>query len=178
MKTYQLVDNNDTPRWGIGGKSALHAVKDMYHRSSHIFIEMFGGKFILQKKAALTENGGLWSSAVSGHVESGESYINAAIREAEEELGLIVPGHELDKILTLSPTHYEETNREFVTLFAYLLDPGKEHIYINEEELDGIAIVPLRDLETDIKNNKDRYSPVFVLLFDLFILIKRGNSDG
>ena len=89
-----------------------------------------------------------------------------------------MPGRELDKVLTISPIHYEETNREFVTLFTYLLDPSEEHIHINEEELDGIAIVPLIDLETDIKNNKDRYSPVFVLLFDLFILIKRGNLDG
>ena len=178
MKIYQLVDENDKPQWGIGGKSALHAVRDAYHRSSHVFIEVFGGRFILQKKAVLTENGGLWSSAVSGHVESGESYRDTAIRETEEELGLTVPGHELDEVMTISPHQYSQTDREFVTLFTYLLDPDKEHIYINEEELDGVAIVPRKDLVEDIKNNKDRYSPVFVLLFDLFISLKRGNLHG
>jgi len=31
---------------------------------------------------------GLWDSACSGHVEPGESYLTAAVRELEEELGI------------------------------------------------------------------------------------------
>jgi isopentenyldiphosphate isomerase len=178
MKNYQLVDKNDKPQWGISGKAALHSLETMYHRSSHVFIEIFGGKFILQKKAALTENDGLWSSAVSGHVELGESYRDTAIREAKEELGLTIPEGELDSVFAISPIHYKETNREFVTLFTYLLDPSKERIYMNEEELDGVAIMPRKNLEKDIKNNNDRYSPVFVILFDIFTSLKRGNLHG
>ncbi len=31
---------------------------------------------------------GLWDSACSGHVQPGESYLDAAVRELEEELGI------------------------------------------------------------------------------------------
>ncbi len=31
---------------------------------------------------------GLWDSACSGHVQPGESYVDAAVRELEEELGI------------------------------------------------------------------------------------------
>jgi len=173
VKVYQVVDENNIPQYGLKGKHALHTLGNkLYHRSSHVFIEIFGGKFILQKKAECTENGGLWSSSVSGHGETGESERETAVRETEEELGLGVYGHELYKALTIDPRYHYETNREFVTLFTYLLDPSKEHITLNRNELDGVAIVPLSDLKKDIKNNSDRYSPVFVILFDLFLSLK------
>ena len=34
------------------------------------------------------ESPGLWASSVSGHVDAGESYDEACIREIEEEVGL------------------------------------------------------------------------------------------
>jgi 8-oxo-dGTP pyrophosphatase MutT (NUDIX family) len=178
MKLYQVVNANDSPQYSIRGKKSLHNITHLYHRSSHIFIEVFGGKFIIQKKAEGTENAGLWSSAVSGHVESSESYGAAALREAKEELGLTLSRGDLERVLKIDPQHHKETNREFVTLWTYLLDPSTEIININRKELDGIAIMPLPVLEKDIKNNRDRYSPVFVLLFDLFLSQKRSSLDG
>jgi len=171
MKIYQVVDRNDKPQYGVKGKNLLHSMENMYHRSSHIIIEVFGGKILLQKKAPNTENGGLWSSAVSGHVEVGETYKEAALREAKEELGIEIDESSMNRIGTFDPIYNPQTNKEFVTLFSYLLDPRKERITINKKELDGIAIMPRKYLEEDIKRYRDRYSPVFVLLFDLFISI-------
>ena len=180
MKTYPVVDKDDNRQYTIKGKDNLHAIKNIYHRSSHIFIEVFGGKLLLQKKAASTENGGLWSSAVSGHVELDDTYVEkgsyrkAAVREAKEELGLSIDPKELDRILKLSPVDNKDTAGEFVTLFYYLMDPNRESIVINRDELDGIVIMPLKEVENEIKINRSKYSPVFALLFDLFMSLKGG----
>ena len=99
MKLYQVVNANDVFMYNVRGKRTLHSLKSGYHRCSHLFIEVFGGRFIIQKKAKSTENGGLWSSSVSGHLEAGESYETAIVREAREELGLDIEVPELEKIL-------------------------------------------------------------------------------
>lgn len=120
---YPVVNEKNEIIYHIVGKDSLHNKEKGYlrHRSIHLFVEVYGGKMIIQKKAAHTENGGLWSSAVSGHVETHDNnYENAAIREAEEELGLKVMLGDLLEIGTLPAS--EETGWEFVKLFTYLMD--------------------------------------------------------
>jgi 8-oxo-dGTP pyrophosphatase MutT (NUDIX family) len=44
------------------------------------------GELLLQKRPADKENGGRWDKSVGGHVDAGESFDQAAVREAGEEL--------------------------------------------------------------------------------------------
>ena len=116
---FPIVNGNDEVIFFTNNKEELHKLKQK-HRAVHVFIETFGGGFIIQKKAEGTENAGKWSSAVSGHVRIGESYSQAAIREIEEEVGLKVSPLELDYVgrITACP----ETGYEFISLFSYLAD--------------------------------------------------------
>jgi 8-oxo-dGTP pyrophosphatase MutT (NUDIX family) len=44
------------------------------------------GRVLLQKRRADKDNGGLWDKSVGGHVDAGEDFDHAAVREAGEEL--------------------------------------------------------------------------------------------
>lgn len=44
------------------------------------------GQILLQRRRADKENGGLWDKSVGGHVQAGESFDEALVREANEEL--------------------------------------------------------------------------------------------
>jgi 8-oxo-dGTP pyrophosphatase MutT (NUDIX family) len=44
------------------------------------------GKVLLQRRRADKENGGLWDKSVGGHVQAGETFDQALLREANEEL--------------------------------------------------------------------------------------------
>jgi isopentenyldiphosphate isomerase len=44
------------------------------------------GRILLQRRREDKENGGLWDKSVGGHVQAGESFDAALIREANEEL--------------------------------------------------------------------------------------------
>lgn len=44
------------------------------------------GRILLQRRQDDKENGGLWDKSVGGHVQAGESFDQALIREANEEL--------------------------------------------------------------------------------------------
>lgn len=168
-EVFSVVSQNDVVLYSVCGKEALHASK-LLHRSVHLFIEGFGGTFVMQKKAAGTENADKWSSAVSGHVRHLESYERAIVREAKEELGLDIIENELLYILKAFPC--KETSNEFVVLYTYLIDKEKEQIEINNEEVDEVMILPLKDLIIDIDKNIGDYSPAFVELFNAWLKVE------
>lgn len=180
IESYPVVDENDKVMYPVYSKEALHNDK-LRHRSVHIFIETFGRGFVLQLKGEKSENAGKWSSAVSGHVEYGEDYKEAAIREAKEELGLKIEEEELDRILKIDAC--EETNNEFVVLFTYLMNKDVESIKLNQEEVDKALIVPLADVIRDANKNASDYSPAFIKLLDEWMnheLLKntKGGQSG
>ena len=170
-ESFSLVNKDDKHVLTVVGKDALHATPG-YHRSVHVFVEVFGGKFLLQKKSKGTENGGKWSSAISGHVRYTEDYIDAAIREADEELGLVIRATELHKVTKMPPS--ASNGYEFSTLFTYLMDPKTEKLTLDPTEVDEIAINRLMDVVNDVEKHRDEYSPAFVALFNIFLALERG----
>ncbi len=166
---FNVVSDRDTPLYTVEGKDKLHSL-DALHRGIHVLVEVFGGRFLIQKKAAHTENGGKWSSAVSGHVRSTETYEKAAIREAKEELGIDISESELHFIARSRAC--KETGNELIRVFTYLLDPDNEDLTISDE-IDEIIICSREDLIKDVKKNSDRYSPAFIYVFNIFLTLEQ-----
>jgi isopentenyl-diphosphate delta-isomerase len=77
----------------------------------------YGRKVFLQKRSMLKDTApGKWDSSCSGHLDSGEDYAHAAVRELNEEIGLVVSGPEvLTEVLRLSAT--ADTGWEFVRVY-------------------------------------------------------------
>jgi len=169
---FDVVNATDLKMYSVYGKDNLHNQPiGCYHRAVHVFVEVVRGRFLIQLKAPGTENENKWSSSVSGHVRSGESYEEAAIREAKEELGLEIMADELEKIAKIHPT--PETDGEFVVVFTYLMDDATEILKIDKSEVKGVVISKLGDIIKDIEQNRDKYSPVFVMLFNMFLELYR-----
>jgi 16S rRNA (adenine1518-N6/adenine1519-N6)-dimethyltransferase len=145
------------------------------HRAVHVFIETYGGGFILQKKGPKSENANMWSSAASGHVEGYETYEEAAIREVKEELGLVVDESEFERVCKVYPC--EETANEFVVLFSYLMDMDKESIDPNPEEIAGVRRLPLKELLLSVDSHRDTYSPAFVMLLNMYLELHGMKGD-
>jgi len=166
IEAFPVVDENDRVKFAVYSKEALHS-NNYKHRSVHLFIETFGGGFVLQLKGKNSENAGKWSSAVSGHVNYGEDYEEAVIRETKEELGLEMDKKDLTRILKIDAC--KETNNEFVVLFTYLMDINVESIKPDPYEIESVIITPLKDVIKDTNKNLDNYSPAFIRLFDEWI---------
>lgn len=60
-----------------------------------------GNKVLLQRRQGTGFLDGYWSNAAAGHVEAGESSLDAAIREAHEELGLVLHPEQLVPLTTM-----------------------------------------------------------------------------
>lgn len=165
---FAVVDIRDELLYFVIGKKALHNLgPEQYHRASHLFIEVTGGRFIIQLKAEGTENAGKWSSAVSGHVAANETYDEAVIREAKEELGLTIEAAELEKVAIIYPN--DDTGQEFISLYTYLMDDKTECIKLNSDEIKEVRILKLDDVIKDVDSNPDTYSPAFKIALDVFL---------
>lgn len=87
----------------------------LLHRAVHVLVFNSRGEVFLQKRSmAKDRQPGLWDSSTSGHVDSGEDYDHAAVREMGEEIGLKVAAapKRLFKI-----TACPETDQEFVWVY-------------------------------------------------------------
>jgi isopentenyl-diphosphate delta-isomerase len=83
-----IVDDNDR----VIRSAPRRLVLDEYHIHRAVIFFVFdreGSVFVNQRSASKEIYPGYWSIAFGGHVLSGESYDAAAIREVQEETGLL-----------------------------------------------------------------------------------------
>jgi isopentenyldiphosphate isomerase len=70
-------------------RSHVHGNPSLIHRSVHVLVVSRDGRLLLQKRSMRKDvQPGRWDTSVGGHVGFGQSYEEAARREAEEELGM------------------------------------------------------------------------------------------
>lgn len=108
---FPVVDKNDRVL-GAAWRSKVHG-NNLRHRAVHILILNAAGEVYLQKRSRWKDRHPLlWDSSAAGHVNAGEKYDAAAIRELEEELGISA---ELQKLKKLPAS--ERTGQEFIWLY-------------------------------------------------------------
>ena len=108
---FDLVDEQNVVI-GRERRAVVHA-EGMRHRAVHVFALNKRGDLFVQKRSILKDAcPGLWDSSAAGHLDLGESYADCAVRELEEELGVVA---EVEKLAEISAS--EETGWEFVELF-------------------------------------------------------------
>ena len=73
---------------GKATRGDIHA-KQLWHRAVHILVFDASSNIYVQKRSLSKDcSPGLWDTSAAGHVDSAETYLNAAQRELNEELSL------------------------------------------------------------------------------------------
>lgn len=85
---FEIVDDDDRVI-GRAPRRRCHGDPSLVHRVAHVLVFSSDGRLLLQKRAASKDiQPGRWDTSVGGHLDIGESYLQAAYREMAEELGL------------------------------------------------------------------------------------------
>lgn len=85
---------------GQGTRREIHE-GSLRHRAVHMFLVNKHGAVLLQKRSLWKDRQpGKWDSSGSRHLDAGESYEEAAVRELKEELGCPAAGCRKSRILT------------------------------------------------------------------------------
>ncbi|TKB23993.1 NUDIX domain-containing protein [Desulfopila sp. IMCC35006] len=85
---FDIVDEHDKVT-GQASRQEVHNDPSLIHRVVHVLVFNPAGELFLQKRSPFKDvHPGKWDTSVGGHVEAGESYEHAALREMKEELGI------------------------------------------------------------------------------------------
>lgn len=109
MEIIDIVDANDK----VVGSATKDEVRQKGLLSRVSFVILLNAKnelFLQQRKATKTTYPLYWSGSAAGHLRTGESYLEAALREVEEELGVKTSLQEIGKFTS-------EVDKEIVTVF-------------------------------------------------------------
>jgi isopentenyl-diphosphate delta-isomerase type 1 len=85
---FDIVDEQDRVI-GQAPRSRCHGDPSLIHRVAHVLVFNPVGGLLLQKRSMRKDiQPGRWDTSVGGHLDPGESYLEAARREMKEELGV------------------------------------------------------------------------------------------
>ena len=111
-------------------RSEVHA-RNLLHRSVHALVFDSKNRLFLQLRTEDRDcDPNLWDSSVGGHLQSGEEYDSAIIREAKEELGITL---EVTPPRLFKLQASEQTAFEFCWVYK-VFDDGPFNIDPNEAD--------------------------------------------
>ncbi len=143
-------------------KSEAHK-KGLFHASVHIWIFDKHKNVLIQKRATNKDTfPNLWDVSVAGHISAGEKPIISAIREIQEEVGIIISEHDLAFI---------GTSKKKVKHHANLIDYELHNIYmcktnfkitslkIQQEEVSELKLIHIDKLIKEINTENNHFVP-------------------
>lgn len=164
MEHIDIVDENNN-LIGIK-KEKEQAHKDgNFHRSVHIWIINNNNEILLQKRGTNQKYPNKWDVSSAGHVKAGERIIEAAKREVNEELGLIVEEKELEfiGINKSEKTH----NKEFQYIYLYKTDKKENEFVFKDGEVIAVRYFSYEDLKKLILNKDESFHFTTIEEYDL-----------
>jgi isopentenyl-diphosphate Delta-isomerase len=157
---FDVVDEHDAVI-GQATRREVHA-RGLWHRAVHVLVFSVDGRVFLQKRSMAKDTApGCWDSSCSGHLDAGEDYAAAAVRELREEIGLAVAGPEA--LTPLFKTRASaETGWEFVWIYRMQSDAP---LTLNPAEIERGEWWLLGDVSRGINERPGEFARAFRFLW-------------
>lgn len=119
-----------------------------YKLSVHVWILNSKGELLIQKRNEnLKRNPGKWAFT-GGAVDSGETSLQAALREIQEELGIEINDDKIEFLLSF------KRERGFVDVWLIKEDINIEDVKLQETEVSQAKWVTIKELEELMKTEQ------------------------
>ena len=132
-----------------------------YHRVIAVLVVNGDNILIHQRSNSKKVYPNLWSLFVRGHVQAGESSIDACKREIKEEIGIDINEDELEFLYTLKEKAKKKDYIENMFYDTYILrkDIDIKDITIQKEELNDIKFISIDEVKKQIEDSNKEYVP-------------------
>lgn len=160
MEEYlDVVDENGIEKGVQKLRSEVHKDGD-WHKTVHIWIVNDKNEILLQRRCASKDSfSNMLDISCGGHVSSGDTIVEAAIREFKEELGIDIVESDLKYIGTIKHTiNYGKSfiNNQFESIFILNKSIDIKNVKFQVNEISEIVYVPLEKFKKMIlKKDKE-----------------------
>jgi 8-oxo-dGTP pyrophosphatase MutT (NUDIX family) len=128
-----IIDEEDRVI-GQAGKSVAHA-KGLRHRVAAVLMQREDGKYLIPTASDLKVEAGRLYHSAAGHVLSGESYEESAMRELLEETGLEGNGVEPLGTFWFEEAYARRIEKERFQVYRVRYRPDMGPVRLNEEQV-------------------------------------------
>jgi len=153
-----FVDENDQP-FGIGTREEAWD-KGFYVRLVRVTIRDENGRILSQHRVSTAKSyPNLWTNSASGHVDEGETYDIAAVRELNEELGISTDLKFTGEFI-LSEDRDDKKIRQLNHCYEGTVDSSIE-FKLQEDEVSEIKWYELEELKSLMQQTPEVFTPGF-----------------
>ena len=157
-----LVDENDN-EIGTEEKLKAHQNGGKLHRAISVFVFNTKGELLLQRRALTKYHApGLWANTCCSHPRPGESVKDAAKRRVKEEMGFECEVEEMFALIYKADVGNGLTEYEYDHIFIGIWEGEPKP---NPEEVSEWKWVKIEEIEKDIKQKPEKYTPWFRIIF-------------
>lgn len=154
-----IVTETGEPTGKVALKSEAHK-NGWFHNTIHLWLYTVKGEILLQQRSHKKDIYPLlWDVSAAGHIDAGESFESAAIRETHEELGLLLNPENLNKIgVNKHVSTYANgiiQDNEFHHVFIAELNVVIEDLTPQEEEVEALKLVTFNEFKLLLGNSKN-----------------------
>lgn len=163
MEYFDIIDEKNQLTGISRPRDEVHAL-GLRHRAVHIFIWRNKGnkkEVLLQKRASNKDSfPACYDMSCAGHVSAGDDYLESAIREIKEELGIHIVKEQLISLFYY-PIQYQQyfhqklfIENEINQVYACKLDLEVEAFTLQIEEVESLCWVPFKELKSFMQQQK------------------------
>ena len=158
----EIVDKLDNKKEYLNKVSERHEkIEGEYRQSVHTWIMNSKGEFLIQKRTPNKKNfPNMWSQT-GGGVDSGETTLQAAIRECHEELGINIEKDEIEFMLSFKRKY------DFVDVWLVKHDYDISTLVLQEDEVSDVMWASIDEIRELMGTGKLAKS--IEIYFDMFI---------
>lgn len=160
-----LITEQDEPI-GLMEKQEAH-VAGVLHRAFSVFIFNAKGELLIQQRAfEKYHTPGKWTNTCCSHPREGETYEEGASRRLQEEMGFTCPIEYQFDFIYKADVGQGLTEHELDYVFKGVYN---EEPVINPEEVAAYKWIDFDELQQDIQDNPEQYTPWFRIILKEYL---------
>ena len=164
MEMFDIVDENGEPTGTVKERTKVHEDGDL-HRTSHVWIVRDNNKggldVLLQKRSESKDsNPGCYDISSAGHIPAGCGYLDSALRELKEELGIDASSEELElrliRRISYSDIFHGKLFKDNQVTRVYKMKRNYidiEKLNLQKEEVEEVIWMDYEECLKAVKNN-------------------------
>lgn len=163
LEFFDVLDEEGNLTGRVKERSLVHEDGDL-HRTSHIWVvrKTEKGFDVLLQKRSLHKDSfpGCYDISSAGHVAAGDDYLESAVREIGEELGISVSEEELDLLGIhqgiMNGNFYGKPffNHEISAVYVYDRPIHTENLVLQKEEVEEVRWMDYEECKVKMKNGQ------------------------
>jgi len=164
MEYIDVIDKDTWKNTGVSmPKSEIHKNGD-WHKSIHAWLVNSKNEILIQRRSPNKVNfPNFWDVTIGGHISSGESVVDGAIREIKEEIGIDVViddlkmvGRTSHQVVLANGTYFDN---EKITVYVIKNNLEISHFKIQYEEVEELRWIPIAEFKKWVDEKRDNLTP-------------------